>query len=170
MLLLRGFTWVVLSTFAGALAISIPNSAEEAAENAVVKNPAPAEFAKIPGVPDCFTAAAQRGDPTKGPSTLLIKGSAGCSVPWHWHTPNEQLLMVSGTGRIQMKGDKLVLLRPGGFGFAPSHHVHRFSCSGPCMACLVSDGPFDIHYVDGAGKEIPPEEALKSKPKQRSKQ
>jgi quercetin dioxygenase-like cupin family protein len=164
----RVFTWVVLLAFGMTLAISVPNSAQE--QNAgVVKNPTPTEFIKVPGVPDCLTAAPQHGDPGKGPSTLLLKGSAGCAVPSHWHTANEQLMMVSGIGQVQMKGDKLVLLRPGGFAFAPSHHVHRFSCSGPCMAYLQSDAPFDIHYVDEAGKEIPPEAALKFKAKREAK-
>jgi len=62
-----------------------------------------------------------------------------------------------------MKGEMAVALRPGGYGFAPSHHVNRFSCSSPCMAYLHSDSAFDIHYVDETGKEISLDEALKVK-------
>jgi hypothetical protein len=26
-----------------------------------------------------------------------FKGAAGCVVPWHWHTPTEHMMIVSGT-------------------------------------------------------------------------
>ncbi len=159
----QALSLILVSAFAGVLGTFASMRAQGSPETAVLKNPAATEFVNIAGAPECLTAAVQHGDPSKGPSTMLLKGTAGCAVPWHWHTPNEQLMMVSGTGRVQMKGDKAVLLQPGGYGFAPSHHVHRFTCSGPCMAYLYSDGIFDIHYVDGAGREIPPDDALKTK-------
>ena len=70
-------------------------------------------------------------------------------------------MMVSGTGRIEMKGQEPVLLRAGGFAAAPSKHVHQFTCVGRgCEFFLHSDAPFDIHYVDQSGKDIPPEQVL----------
>ena len=135
-----------------------------AQEAAGVIKPAPVKFDKVPGAPDCLTAAVQDGDPAHGASVFVLKFAAGCTVPWHWHTPNEQLMMVIDTASFQMKDGKAVLLRARGHGLAPSHHVHRFGCASPCTAFLRSDGPFDIHYVDAAGTEIPPEQALKSAP------
>ena len=71
-------------------------------------------------------------------------------------------MMVSGVGRVEMKGQTAVTLRSGGFAYAPAKHVHQFACvSRPCSFFLRSDGPFDIHYVDQNGNEIPPEQALK---------
>jgi hypothetical protein len=34
-----------------------------------------------------------------------------------------------------------------------------------CTLFIVSDGAFDIHYVDAAGHELSADETLKSKPK-----
>ena len=136
-------------------------AAAQGSNTPIVQNSGPDKFQKIPNVPDCLTAAVQQGDPGKGTSVLLIKGTAGCKASWHWHTPNEQVMMVSGTGRIEMKGQEPVLLRAGGFAAAPSKHVHQFTCVGRgCEFFLHSDAPFDIHYVDQSGKEIPPEQAL----------
>ena len=127
----------------------------------IVQNTKPAQFQKNPGLPACLTLAVERGDPSSGPSILLVKGTRGCSAPWHFHSPNEQLMMVSGTGRVEMKGEHAVNLRAGGFAYAPVKHVHQFTCvGGPCSFFLHSDGPFDIHYVDQAGTEIPVEQAL----------
>ncbi|PYR55867.1 MAG: hypothetical protein DMF91_23315 [Acidobacteria bacterium] len=136
-------------------------AAAQGSNTPIAQNSAPDKFQNIPNVPDCLTAAVQQGDPGKGTSILLIKGTAGCKASWHWHTPNEQVMMVSGTGRIEMKGQEPVLLRAGGFAAAPSKHVHQFTCVGRgCEFFLHSDAPFDIHYVDQSGKEIPPEQAL----------
>src|SRR5579864_5894645 len=76
--------------------------AQEAASQAAVVKPTPTEFSTPPGAPDCITIAVQDGDPSKGPSIMLAKFAARCTVPWHWHTPNEQVMMVSGAGRFTM--------------------------------------------------------------------
>jgi len=94
-------------------------------------------------------------------SLILIKLTAGCSVPWHWHTPDEHIMMVSGVGQLQMQGSKPTALRAGAYGFAPSRHVHQFHCARPCMLFLRSDGAFDIHYIGSNGKELAPRDALK---------
>jgi quercetin dioxygenase-like cupin family protein len=119
------------------------------------------KFQKIPGLPDCLTVAVEQGDPGKDASLLLVKTTAGCKVPWHFHTPNEQLMMVSGIGRVEMKDEQAAELRAGGFAYAPAKHVHQFTCVGrPCTFFLRSDAPFDTHYVDKNGSEISPDQAL----------
>lgn len=59
--------------------------------------------------------ATEQGDPSKEPSVLKMKGSAGCAVPWHWHSATENIMMVSGTAMTQVKGEKLTKLGPGSF-------------------------------------------------------
>jgi quercetin dioxygenase-like cupin family protein len=79
------------------------------------KNIADMQFVQIPGMPTCSTGSVQDGDPTKGPSIILGKLDAGCLFPWHWHTPNENLMIVTGEARAEMKDGKSVTLRAGGF-------------------------------------------------------
>src|SRR5436190_59679 len=74
------------------------------------------KFESLPGLPSCTTAAVQSGDPSKGPSIILAKGKAGCIIPWHWHTPNEHVMVVSGSAKIEMKdGSKSAVLLSGGY-------------------------------------------------------
>jgi mannose-6-phosphate isomerase-like protein (cupin superfamily) len=120
------------------------------------------KFITIPGLPTCAHGSVQNGDPTKEPSFLYVKTTANCSIPWHWHTPNEHLMMVTGSAHISMKGGKPMTLRPGGFLRLPSHHVHQFHCEKPCSLYLYNDAAFDIHYVDDQGKEISPADAMKA--------
>lgn len=155
------FIVLVVAFFAGP---TPPTNAGETPEMAMIE-PQNLKFAPVPGIPSCATAAPVRGDPSKGPSVLLIKLASGCRVPWHWHTANEQLMIVSGTGTLEMKDGKKLKLRAGTYALLPNHQVHQATCSSNCVFFNSSDGVFDVHYVDQAGKEITPEEALKSKAK-----
>src|SRR5262245_30773408 len=103
-----------------------------AQEAMVERNVADMKFGPVPGFPTCATVAVQKGDPSQGASIILGKLTAGCIVPWHWHTPNEHLMMVSGTARMEMKDGKPFTLRPGAFALMPSHHQHQFRCTTAC--------------------------------------
>ena len=124
------------------------------------------KFTNFPGVPQCMMGAAQEGDPSKGNAVLLLKAQTGCMVPWHWHTPSEQLMMVSGRAKAEMKDSGPVILRAGDYLNLTSRHVHQFTCMASCMLFDVTGAaPFDVHYVDAIGNEIPAEQALKAAPK-----
>lgn len=140
----------------------LPAAAQESPEAAVVAKGMSAKFAAVPGVPDCTTLAVLKGDPGKGPSVVEMKFTPGCVVPWHWHTPSESAVPLAGLLEISMKGEKPVLLTNGDYGYLPSKHIHQAKCTGskPCAAIFFLDAPFDIHYVDKSGAEIPAAQAL----------
>jgi len=124
------------------------------------------KFTNFPGVPQCMLGAVQEGDPSKGNAVLLLKAQSGCMVPWHWHTPSEQLMMVSGRAKAEMKDGAPVILRAGDYLNLTSKHVHQFTCLASCMLFdVTAAAPFDVHYVDAIGNEIPAEQALKAAPK-----
>ena len=148
-------------------AVSIIGTAHLAAqgteEKPIVATAATAKFGAIPNAPECFTVAVERGDPTKGPSVILARFAPGCVAPFHWHTPSETAMVVSGSLQVQMKGDTAFAAHHGDFVYFPPRHVHRATCLGsaPCLVFLTSDAAFDIHWVDAAGQEIPLETAMK---------
>jgi quercetin dioxygenase-like cupin family protein len=140
----------------------LPSAAQSSNSQAKIENVSDMKFVAFPNVPTCFTGAVEHGDPSSGPSTFLVKGTKGCEVPMHFHTPTEQVVMVSGTARMEMKGDQPRIMKPGAFATAPSRHAHRLTCTSACQFYVFSDGVFDIHYIDGSGNEIPFEQAVKS--------
>jgi quercetin dioxygenase-like cupin family protein len=123
-----------------------------------------AKFANLPGLPACLTAAVLKGDPSKEAAVILLKLTTGCVVPWHWHTAAEDLIIVSGTGKLTMQDGTVNTVQTGDYGFLPEKHVHQFACTVNCMLYDMPQGAFDIHYVNAAGEEIPAEQAL-GKPK-----
>lgn len=104
----------------------------------------------------CSAGGVETGDAAKGPSIIVEKWDPGCVIPWHWHTPNEHLMMVSGTFLLEIQGGQPVQLNAGDFALIPSHHVMQVTCVGtdPCVNFLYTDAPADIHFVDETGKEI----------------
>jgi quercetin dioxygenase-like cupin family protein len=126
---------------------------------------ATAKFMNIPGLPTCMKASVLSGDSTKGAFLLLVKTATGCVIPWHWHTITESLMFVSGQGKGETKDGTRVMLHAGDYLTLPGKGVHQFTCMAACTFFLGADGAFDIHYVDAAGKEISPDEALKAKAK-----
>ncbi len=122
---------------------------------------ASSKFMNLPMLPSCMTLSAQHGDPMKGAAILLIKFKSGCVVPWHWHTADENLLMVSGKGKAEMKSGGAHPMAMGDYIFLAGKQVHQFTCISSCVLFDVIGGAFDIHYVDSEGKEIPVEQALK---------
>ena len=119
------------------------------------------KFGPVPGLPACTAGSVQNGDPSKGPSVILAKAAKGCVIPWHWHSPSEHLMMISGKARAEMKDAKPLTMHAGAYALMPSKHVHQFTCLQTCTFYVYSDAAFDIHYVDGQGKEIASDDALK---------
>lgn len=132
-----------------------------------VVSPSKSKFGNMAGLPTCMTLSVLHGDPTKGASVILLKFAPGCAIPWHWHTANETLVLVSGTGSAQMKDGQAMAMKAGDYLYLPAKGIHRFTSKSAVYLYDMPDGAFDIHYVDAEGKEIPPDKALAAQVKVR---
>jgi quercetin dioxygenase-like cupin family protein len=102
----------------------------------------------------CLQSALENGDPDTGPSTFLLKAPAGCRVKAHYHSAEEQLIVIQGEVLTGMKGMPSVALTAGGVAVMPSKAVHWFSCRGkdPCLMVVTFNQKYDIVWVEAAGK------------------
>jgi quercetin dioxygenase-like cupin family protein len=141
------------------VALTSAIAAQEMGSMGVV-SPSTSKFAGMAGLPSCVTLSVLHGDPTKGASVILLKFAPGCSIPWHWHTAGETLIMVSGSGSAQMKDGTPMAMKAGDYLYLAAKGIHRFSAKSAVYLYDMPDGAFDIHYVDAEGKEIPPDKAL----------
>jgi quercetin dioxygenase-like cupin family protein len=150
-----------------ALAVLAFGASAQTGDETHIANSSQLKFGSAPYLPSCLTMAPEHGDPSKGAFTLLLKFTSGCTVPMHWHTSAEELMLVSGSGKVQMQDGTSSAIDRGGFVYIPPKHPHAFTCTTACTAFLSGDAAFDIHYVDKSGQEIPVDQALsatKSKP------
>jgi quercetin dioxygenase-like cupin family protein len=104
----------------------------------------------------CLMSALENGNPDTGPSTFLLKAPAGCRVAPHYHSSEEQLIVIRGKVMTEMKGMRATELTAGGVAVMPAKAVHWFSCSGkdPCLMVVTFNRKYDIVWVDSsaAGK------------------
>lgn len=146
------------------LAMCLPGlaQAQVSATEPAARNIAEMKFGPVPPLPTCMSGAVQNGDPAKGAFIVEVKLTTGCSIPWHWHTAGEYLMIVSGSGLMEMKGSQPKTVRAGSYVELPPHHIHQFRCKNNCTFFFYSDGAWDIHYVDAQETEIAPDVALKA--------
>ena len=99
--------------------------------------------------PACLQFALENGDLKTGPSTAIMKAAPNCVVPPHYHTAEEQLIIVRGEVSTGMEGMPDTVLRPGGFAMMPSKQVHWFTCTAKeeCLMFVTFDRTYDIVWV-----------------------
>ena len=111
----------------------------------------PLESAKLTsdGQPACLKTALENGDPKTGPSTFIGEAAPGCVVAAHYHTAEEQLLVVRGDVVTGMDGMPEETLGPGGFAMMPSKAMHWFRCRSkfPCLMFITFDRKYDIVWA-----------------------
>jgi quercetin dioxygenase-like cupin family protein len=142
-----GASW----TLATGLALCIGGAAlaEDAATGAIKPLPS-VKFSQDNDVA-CLVSALETGDPATGRSTFLLKAAPGCVVPWHFHTAEEQLIVIGGSVLAEMTGHRPARLGPGGFAVMGGHMPHRFTCRGrsACLMIVAFDRAYDIHWGKG---------------------
>jgi len=129
-------------------------------QGSVIKTRQQNTFKTSSVLPDCYTYAVERGDPETGPSVTYSRLAAGCKVPWHTHSANAQVLFVSGTFQLHMKGQQVQILSQGSYAYVPANHQHQETCLDGCTYYVIREGIADVHYVDEAGREISSDNAL----------
>jgi quercetin dioxygenase-like cupin family protein len=104
------------------------------------------------GEPECLKVARENGDPDKGPSTFLLEAPSGCVVPAHYHTAEEQLMVVRGDVLTGMDGMPETTMGPGGFAMMPSKAMHWFTCKSKetCLMFVTFDRMYDIVWAKPA--------------------
>lgn len=157
----KKFSFPILAV---ALALCLPGlaHAQVSATEPAARNIPEMKFGPVSPLPTCMSGAVQSGDPAKGAFIVAVKLNSGCTIPWHWHSAGEYLMIVSGSGRMEMKDNKPKTIRAGSYVQLPPRHIHQFQCKNKCTFFFYSDGAWDMHYVDAKGTEITPEDALKA--------
>jgi hypothetical protein len=100
---------------------------------------------KEPGWPQI---APVKGDPTKGPSSIVMKMGKG-AFPVHTHTSNYQLVVIKGQMKhwgVDSSRQQAKLMGPGSFWYQPANQQHADSCeSKECTWFITHDGVRDYH-------------------------
>jgi quercetin dioxygenase-like cupin family protein len=80
--------------------------------------------------------AVLHGDPAKANADVFLRLNANTSIPEHWHTSAERMVLVSGELTVSYKGQPSVVLKPGMYAYGPAKVPHSASC-GSGASCVL---------------------------------
>ena len=118
------------------------------AESALVHNAddAALEWGPCPEfLPQGCGLAVLHGDPAKANADVFFKVPAGATLPVHWHTSAERMLLVAGELHVTYAGQPPVVLRPGTYAYGPAKLAHGGACvsAAPCVLFIAFESPVD---------------------------
>jgi quercetin dioxygenase-like cupin family protein len=89
-------------------------------------------------------------DTATGSLDVFARYPGGYTIPPHWHSSNERILLTEGRLQVEING-KQKTLDPGGFAFLPARELQRISCVSKtrCVMYMSWDSTFDLHKIAG---------------------
>jgi quercetin dioxygenase-like cupin family protein len=93
-----------------------------------------------------------RGDPTKPNADVFFKVPAGATLPVHWHTSAERMVLIAGELQVTFAGQPPAVLKPGTYAYGPAKRAHGGACVSamPCILFIAFEAPVDA--IAGTGQ------------------
>ena len=107
-----------------------------------------------PFLPKGCGIAVLHGDPAKDNVDVFLKVPAKSTLPLHWHTSAERMILVAGKLHVTYDGQKTVVLRPGTYAYGPAKRPHKGFCASavPCVLFIAFESPLDAVPVESVKK------------------
>jgi quercetin dioxygenase-like cupin family protein len=102
-------------------------------------------------IPKGCEIAVLHGDPAKANADVFFKVPANSTVPSHWHTSAERMVLVSGELHVTYEGQPTTVLKPGMYAYGPAKAVHEAVCrsTAPCVLFIAFEAPVDAVAAKG---------------------
>jgi quercetin dioxygenase-like cupin family protein len=145
-----------ISVLLSSLTITCAFAQVPAPEQALAQsaNDAQLEWAPCPFfLPPGCAMAVLHGDPTEENLDVFFKVPAQSTIPLHWHSSSQRMLLVAGELELTYDGQKTAVLTPGTYAYGPAKRPHRGYCASanPCILFIAFELPLDASCpVEGA--------------------
>ena len=85
------------------------------------------------------------GDPAKDNVDVFLKVPAKSTLPLHWHTSAERMILVAGELHVTYEGQEKTVLTAGTYAYGPAKRPHDGVCvsSVPCVLFIAFESPLD---------------------------
>lgn len=96
-------------------------------------------------IPQGCEIAVLHGDPAKANADIFFKVPADFTVPRHWHTSAERMVLVSGELQVTYDRQETTTLKPGTYAYGPAKLPHSAYCSkgADCILFIAFEAPVD---------------------------
>ena len=103
-----------------------------------------------PFLPEGCGIAVLHGDPAKENLDIFFKVPGKSTIPLHWHTSAERMVLVSGELHVTYEGQQATVLKPGTYAYGPAKRPHHGFCasSDPCILFIAFESPLDAVPVE----------------------
>ena len=107
-----------------------------------------------PFLPKGCAIAVLHGDPAKDNVDVFFKVPAKSTIPLHWHTSAERMVLVAGELHVTYDGQKTAVLKPGTYAYGPAKRPHKGFCAStsPCVLFIAFESPLDAVPVESTAK------------------
>ena len=107
-----------------------------------------------PFLPKGCGIAVLHGDPAQNNVDVFLKVPAKSTLPRHWHTSAERMVLVAGELHVTYDGQKTAVLRSGTSTDGPAKRPHQGFCASavPCVLFIAFESPLDAVLVEGQSK------------------
>lgn len=101
-------------------------------------------------MPDSCGLAVLQGDPKKRDTDVLFRMRGGTTVPHHWHTSTERMVLLAGEMKVDYDGQAPVVVEPGDYAYGPPELPHTTYCQSEedCVLFISFDKPVDAFAVE----------------------
>jgi quercetin dioxygenase-like cupin family protein len=140
----------LLALFALLGVLAIRSYAAEASLATSAKDPQLTWGACPEFMPKGCRLAVLHGNPGKANANVFLKIPAGATIPEHWHTSAERMILVAGEMQVTYRGRSTVTLQPGVYAYGPPKHLHEGSCgtSADCVLFIAFEAPIDAFATE----------------------
>jgi quercetin dioxygenase-like cupin family protein len=109
-----------------------------------------------PFLPAGCALAVLHGDPAKNNLDVFFKVPGKSTIPLHWHTSAERMVLVAGEFHVTYEGQKTTILRPGTYAYGPAKRPHHGFCASadPCVLFIAFESPMDAVPIESAAKKL----------------
>ena len=105
-------------------------------------------------IPQGCEIAVLHGDPAKENADVFFKVPANFTIPHHWHTSAERIVLVSGELHVTYDGQKTTILKRGTYAYGPAKLPHKAFCAkgAPCVLFIAFESPVDAVPTESPAK------------------
>ena len=135
----------LVGSFAQAQAPSQEQALTQTADDAQLKwGPCP------PFLPRGCGIAVLHGDPAKDNVDVFLKVPGKSTLPLHWHSSAERMVLVEGELHVTYEGQKTAVLKQGTYAYGPAKRPHKGFCASAarCVLFIAFESPLDAVPVE----------------------
>lgn len=91
--------------------------------------------------------AVLHGDAAQPNADVFLRVPSNYTIPPHWHTSAERMVLVAGELLVEYMGHKPATLKAGTYAYGPAKAPHQATCKSeePCVLFIAFESAVDAH-------------------------